>query len=134
MKEDALILYLFKKCGNMHPFRLSRIIALVDIEYIARKGYKLTELDYQKTPVAFYSDALSKVIQKLLNLGFLKKIPPANGKPGYLSLNITDLTTFEIKIPEDTEKLLDEILSKTCKMDNDALNALVVSSPHYADL
>ena len=52
MYEVEIIKYLLKECHGLHPYYISRIVALLDMEYIKERGAKLTDFDYQKMDLA----------------------------------------------------------------------------------
>lgn len=124
MIEKDLIVYLLKECGGLHPFHISRIIALLDIEYLRERGKKLTSLDYQKTQYGIYSEKLPKIIEEL-------PVEKVKAQPyGYLILK----EDVPVNLPEDVKEKIEKVLDEVCNLNDSELNAKVINSPYYEKL
>ncbi len=125
MYEREIIAYMLKECGGLHPYYVSRIAALLDIEYLKEKGKKLTEFDYQKMQYGFYSEKIPEVINSL----DVEKVEDENGK--YLKLKNEKM---EIDLPEEIKSKINKILDEICNLSDDEMNRLVIESPYYKEL
>jgi len=124
MIEKDIIAYLLKECGGLHPFHLSRIIALLDLEYIKERGEKLTTLDYQKNEYGIYSERLPKIIEEL-------PVEKVKAQPyGYLVLK----EDVEINLQEEVIERINSILDDVCELSDAELNMKVLNSPYLDKL
>ncbi len=124
MIEKDLIVYLLKECEGLHTFHISRILALLDMEYIKNTGKKLTSLDYQKTEYGFTSDKLAQIMKDL-------PVEKVKAKPyGYIVLK----EDLPVNLPEDVLKTLNKLLDEICDLSDSELNLRVLKSPYYEKL
>ncbi len=124
MIEKDIIAYLLKECGGLHPFHISRIMALLDMEYIKEKGKKLTGIDYQKNEFGIYSNKLPQLIEEL-------PVEKVKAQPyGYLVLKEDVPTNLSDEVVEKINKILDEV----CELSDAELNMKVLNSPYFDKL
>ena len=124
MYEKDIIVYLLKECNGLHPFYISRVAALLDIQYLKERGSKLTDFDYKKMPYGFYSEKIPQILNQLP----VEKVQTEEGK--YLVLR----EDVEYNLPDDVRKKIDEILDRICDLSDDEINRQVVESPYYSKL
>ncbi len=125
MYETEIIKYLLVECDGLHPFYISRIVALLDIEYLKEKGKKLTDFDYQKTQFGFYSNKIPEILNNLN----VEKIESERGN--YLKLKHQN---EEIVLPDEVKKKINEILDRVCDLPDSEINRMIIESPHYDKL
>jgi len=124
MIERELVAYLLKECNGLHMFHISRIIALLDMEFLKREGRKITSLDYQKTPYGFTSNRLAETVKSL-------PVEKVQAQPyGYLVLK----EDVEVNLPENVLSILNEILDEVCQLSDGELNKKVMENPFYEKL
>ncbi len=123
MYEKDIVLYLLRECNGLHPYHISRLVALMDIKYLHDTGKKLTDIDYQKTPYGFYSEKLPKILEEL-------PVEKVQGE-GYKVLVIKDEARVEINLPEDVRKNIEDLLDEVCNLSDEELNSRVLQSPYY---
>jgi len=124
MYERDLIIYLLKECGGLHPFHISRILALLDMKWIEKNGKKLTQIDYQKTPYGIWSEKIPQIIDEL-------PVEKVKAEPyGYLVLK----EDLPINLPKDVVDTLNLILDEICDLNDSQLNMKVLNSPLYEKL
>ena len=124
MYERDIVAYLLKECGGLHPFHISRIMALLDMDYIERTGKKLTDIDYIKSQYGIYSEKLPKIIEDL-------PVEKIKAQPySYLVLK----EEVPIDLPEEVMDRINNILDQVCDMNDAELNMKVLNSPHYKEL
>ncbi len=126
MYEKDIVLYLLRVCEGLHPFHISRLVALLDIKYLRDTGRKLTDIDYQKTPYGFYSEKLPKILEEL-------PVEKVQGER-YKVLRIKDDATVEIHLPEDVIKNIENLLNEVCDLSDEELNLRVLKSSYYERL
>ncbi len=125
MYEKEIILYILKECTGLHPFHVSRIVALLDIEYLKEKGKKLTDFDYRKMEYGFYSNKIPEILNDLP----VEKVKE-EGR-GYLRITEKDV---KINLPEEVKEKIEKILDEVCELSDYEINVKVIKSPHYKDL
>jgi len=124
MIEKDLIVYLLKECEGLHTFHISRILALLDMEYIKKTGKKLTSLDYEKTEYGFTSNKLAEIMKEL-------PVEKVKAKPyGYIVLK----EDIPVNLPKDVEDTLNNLLDEICDLNDSELNLRVLKSPLYKEL
>jgi len=124
MYEKDIVVYLLRECNGLHPFHISRIIALLDMEYIKKRGRKLTEIDYKKSEYGLYSERLPKIIEEL-------PVEKVKAQPyGYLVLK----EEVPINLPKEIVDTINNILDEVCDLSDTELNMKVLNSPYYKDL
>jgi len=124
MIEKDLIVYLLKECEGLHTFHISRILALLDMEYIKKTGKKLTSLDYEKTEYGFTSNKLAEIMKEL-------PVEKVKAKPyGYVVLK----EDVPVNLPKDVEDALNNLLDEICDLNDSELNLRVIKSPLYKEL
>jgi len=125
MYEKEIVAYMLKECGGLHPYYVSRIAALLDIEYLKEKGKKLTDFDYQKMQYGFSSNKIPEVLNSLN----VEKVEGEHGK--YMKLKNENI---EIDLPEEIKSKIDKILDEICDLSDDEINRKVVESAYYEKL
>ena len=124
MVEKDLIVYLLKECEGLHTFHISRILALLDMEYIKKTGKKLTSLDYEKTEYGFTSNKLAEIMKEL-------PVEKVKAKPyGYIVLK----EDIPVNLPKDVEDTLNKLLDEICDLSDSELNLRVLKSSLYKEL
>jgi len=126
MYEEDIILYLLKECGGLHPFHISRLIALLDLFYLKEKGEKITTFKYQKMPFGFYIEKLPDILKNMP----LEKIE----EDGYKYLKIRDDAKVKINMPYEVRRRIDKILDEVCDLSDSELNAKVLIAEYYSKL
>ncbi len=124
MYEKDIIIYLLKECNGLHPFYISRIVALLDIQYLRERGRKLTDFDYHKMPYGFYSEKIPSVLNELP----VEKVKSESGS--YLILT----KDVPFNLPDEIREKINKILDEICNLSDDEINKLVVQSPYYDKL
>jgi len=122
--EKDLIVYLLKECNGLHPFHISRILALLDMKWIEKNGEKLTDIDYQKSQYGIWSEKIPKIIEEL-------PVEKVKAEPyGYLVLK----EDLPVNVPEEVMDALNELLDEICDLSDAELNMRVLNSPLLDEL
>jgi hydroxypyruvate isomerase len=122
-----LIGYMLSKLGCTHPFRLSRLLALTEIESIKRTGERLTSLKYVEGPGTFYIEGLKELFDDPC---FRKR----EGDPSRGIKGCVEYTCDPPRLPPEVEEIVDTIIEKYSKMDDLELNNIVMSSSLFKRL
>jgi len=122
MYEEEIIKYLLKECHGLHPYYISRIAALLDMEYLREKGKKLTDFDYKKMQYGFYSEKIPQILNSL----DVEKVQSDEGN--YIKLKNEDI---EVNLPGEVRAKINEILDRICDLSDDEINRLVIENEYY---
>ncbi len=123
-----ILAYILAKTGCIHPFRASRFIALLDLEYLKEKGTPLTGLKYVEGPGVFFIEGVKELVES--DECFNKREgDPATGRKGCIEYKCAPP-----KLPEEIREKLDSILEKYSKLDDMKLNEIVMKDPFFKKL
>ena len=129
IKGIDAVKYILWKTGCIHPFRLSRILALAEIKYYRDHGERMTDTVYKNGPGAFYIEGLKESVEK--DTCFIKREgDPDKGKKGCLEYTCQ----VDLKIGEEYLRYLDKAINETEKLDDMELNSAVVNDPVFSNL
>ena len=128
LKAIDAVKYILAKAGCLHPFRLSRVLALSDLKHLRDKGERLTDTVYRKAPGAFYIEGLKEET---------KDNPCYEKHEGDKEKGIRSCIEYKCEPPElpgELAKYLDEAIKEASGLDDMALNRRVVEDPLYDKL
>ena len=130
--EKALILYILKRQNDIHPFRISRILLLFEIEYSNKFGEKPTNFVYRLQPYTFYIEGFTNFIESIPEIEKIREVDD-KGIPvrGYLHLKNPEI---QVDLPKEMTEILDNILKMTSDWDDQKLNQYVVATEDYQKL
>ncbi len=126
--EKDIVLYILREVPDQHPFRLSRFLFLIDLEYLRRHGEKLTEFYYQLFPEAFFIEGFPQFLENIPEIE--KQVEydeKGNPKRGFFRL----VKDVEVELPPDVREVVDAVLARYGQLPDQELNSVVVSSPEY---
>lgn len=124
--EREIVAYILARSGCTHPFRVSRLLALAEIEWLERKGKRLTGLKYVRGPGVFFIEGLKELIEHDPCFR-LHEGDPATGRRGCV-----EFVCGEPELPPEVRAVIDEVLSKNSGVGDMELNEAVVSDPRFA--
>jgi hypothetical protein len=130
MAVDAadLIKYVLGKLGCLHPFTISRLIALAEIRYVELKGERLTSLRYVPGPGTFFIEGLKEIVES--DPCFEKREgDPQKGIRGCIMYKCTVPS-----LPSDVKEIVDDVISKYANLDDMTLNKIVIENPVFKKL
>ena len=129
--EEKLTYYIMRRIKKAHPFRISRILLLLDLEHMAKKGRKLTDFSYRLFPYGFFIEDFPAFLESLPGIE-KKVITDEAGRPvkGYFEL----VDEKEVELEPEIREILDPILERCVDLDDDQLNSLVVEREDYKKL
>ncbi len=125
----SVVAYILSRTGCIHPFRLSRILALAEIRAIEKTGKRLTDLRYEAGPGTFYIVGFKEEIVERDPCFHKREGDPYTGRKGCL-----EYLCKPPVLPGDVKSLLDEVLSETSGMDDFQLNNLVINNKLFKKL
>lgn len=124
-----ILAYIFSKTGCIHPFRLSRILALAEVLSLKERGSRLTDLKYNYSIGVFYIEGLKEIIES--DECFVKhEGDPATRRQGCIEYRCKS----PIVIDEETRSILDKAIKEASKLDDFELNKLIVENPLFKKL
>lgn len=124
--RDALA-YVLYNVGCVHPFILSRIIALAELRYIKEKGKRLTDLKYSGVKAAFYIENLNELVE---NDRCFKR---HEGDPAKKIMGCIEYIC-DIKSLDESITYLDDAIDRAYDMDENELNSAVINDENYQKL
>ncbi len=129
--EKQVVYYILKRKNDIHPFRLSRLLLLFEIEYSRRYGDKPLNFVYRLQPAAFYIEDFGSFLDDLEGVEKVK-VTDEKGIPvrSYIHLKMP----VSVQLPDDIRSLIDRIIEETDSMDDQELNRMVVNSEAYKEL
>jgi hydroxypyruvate isomerase len=118
--KRLLCAYVLSRTGCIHPFRLSRILALIELEWMRSRGERLSDIIYVRGPGTFYIEGLKEAVEE--DPCFEKrKGDPNTGRKGCIEYKC------EVpQLPEEVKKHVDEVLEKVKNLDEFEINKKVV--------
>lgn len=129
--EEKLIYYILEKVPDQHPFRLSRYLLLLELEYQKRFGERLTNFEYRLSPRVFQIEGFPQFLESLKKIE--KRVQKdEKGIPirGYFTLT----ERVGVELSREIKGILDPILEETGKLSDHELNLKVVEREDYKGL
>jgi len=120
--SDA-VKYILSKKGCVHPFRLSRILALAEIYYYKDKNSRLTDALYVLGPGVFYIEGFKEMIKQDECIE-KREGDPSKGLKGCIYLTCK----WEKPLSPEVSKYLDRAIEESDKYDDMGLNNYVISN------
>lgn len=124
--KDALA-YVLYNVGCVHPFIMSRIIALAELRYLKEKKRKLTDLKYSGVQAAFYIENLNELIEND------KCFKRHEGDPAKKIMGCIEYIC-DIKNLDESVTYLDDAIDRAYDMDETELNNAVINDENYQKL
>ncbi len=115
----ALLERIWSLLGCAHPFRVSRIAALAELEWLQARGARLTNLKYVRGPGVFYIEGIKELVE---------------GSPCFERREDRGCIEYKCRPPElprDVEVLVERLVSEASGLSDDELNKRVVNHPLY---
>ena len=118
----ALVAYVLRRTGCIHPFRLSRILALIEVEWLRDRGERLTDIKYVRGLGTFYIEELKESVEG--DPCFNKR----EGDPKTRRKGCIEYRCEPPSLPDDVRTFIDKILEKTLSLKDQELNEAVVNN------
>ncbi|WP_440058960.1 hypothetical protein ACSU1N_03975 [Thermogladius sp. 4427co] len=122
-----LLGFILSRTGCLHPFRVSRIIALAEIRWLNDRGSRLTSLVYRRGPGVFYIEGLKEMLEG--DPCFVRR----EGVPG-VRTGCVEYVCGEPSIPEDVRQYIEGTIKEAVGLGDTELNDRVVKNPLFARL
>ncbi len=113
--------YITRKLGCAHPYKVSRILVLLNWLSKDKLGKELVPLKIKGFEAAFYVEGLKEVFEDKC---FRKDD----------ELKCFTYGCGALELPEEVTNLIDEVIDRVKGLSNDELNKLAVKDPRYKDL
>ena len=123
-----LVAYILHKAGCIHPFRLSRILALAELEWLRRGRGRLSNLRYVRGPGVFYIEGVKELVE---SSSCYERVEgdPATGRRGCIKFKCSPP-----QLPRDVVEVLEGAIRESSKLDDMELNRRVVEDPLFNEL
>ena len=128
LKAIDAVKYILAKTDCIHPFRLSRILALADMKHLKEKGKRLTDATYRRGPGAFYIEGLKEEITN--NPCYVKR----EGDPDKGIKGCIEYKCDPPELPGELAGYIDEAIKEASSLDDMDLNKKVVENPLFERL
>ncbi len=128
IEGKALVAYVLGRIGCTHPFKLSRILALIDIEWLRDRGERLTDIKYIRGPGVFYIEGLKESVEN--NSCFYKR----EGDPKTGRRSCIEYRCEPPSISEDVRSFVDNILKRVSGLEEQKLNEIVVNNELFREI
>ncbi len=126
--EKEIVAYVLARAGCTHPFRVSRYLALAEMEWLERRGERLTKLKYVAGPGVFFIEGIKEMIEN--DHCFIKhEGDPSTGRKGCI-----EYVCEPPSLPEDVQEVVDGVIQKYSGIEDMELNRLVVEDPRFKKL
>ncbi len=128
IEPRKLVAYILAKTGCIHPFRISRILALAEIRYLERMNKRLMNLEYRGFDKVFYIEGLKEIIENDQCFKIIEGDPSRNIK------GCVEYICEEPVIPSEVREVIDEAINTASNLSDDELNDLVIENPLFKKL
>ena len=128
MMEKELVAYILARAGCTHPFRISRYLALAEMEWLKRNGERLTGLKYVAGPGVFFIEGLKEIIEADPCFR-IHEGDPVTGRKGCVEY-VCEVPA----LPDDVRAVIDEVISRYSGVGDMELNDAVVNDPRFPKL
>ncbi len=116
-----VVAYILGRGGCLHPFYISRILALYEMRYYGEKAVWPTDARYVAGPGVFYIEGLKELIEG--DECFVRREgDPARGVHGCI-----EYVCSIPEIPVDHRRILDRVIDEALRMDMQSLNSAVIN-------
>lgn len=126
--NKEIIAYIVSKTGCIHPFRISRILALAEIRALEEENKRLTSFVYRGFDKVFYIEGIKELVEKD-ECFRIREGDPERGIRGCI-----EYICPPPRLPENVEKYLVEAITRAKELDDNELNKVVVEHPLFKKL
>ncbi len=126
-RSRDVVAYMLQRLGCTHPFRLSRLLALAEMEALERLGRRLTDLRYVPGPGTFYIEGFKESLDE--ECFHKREGDPQRGVRGCL-----EYTCEPPSISEEERSIIDSVIERYSKLSDEELNRMVVEDPRFRKL
>ncbi len=123
-----LLGYILAKTGCIHPFRISRILALAEILYMGRNNKRFTNVKYVGFNKVFYIEGLKETVEN--DNCFERR----EGDPSKNIMGCIEYNCEEPDLPNDVKEVVDEAINTASKLNDEELNSIVANDPLFTRL
>jgi len=126
--ERNIVAYVLARAGCTHPFRISRYLALAEMEWLERKGERLTSLKYVAGPGVFFIEGLKEIVEADPCFR-IHEGDPSTGRRGCV-----EYVCEGPELPDEVKEVIDQVIRKYSGVEDMELNKLVVEDPRFPKL
>ena len=129
--DKEIVLYLLGRLKEAHPFTLSRLLLLLDLEQLNAHGHRVTSFKYVFMPFGFYIDGFPPFLESLAGVEKVV-VKDEEGRPIRGFFRITQQGNPELS-PE-LRRDIDRVVEKAGQLGDQELNKLAVERNEYQKL
>jgi len=129
--DKEIVLYLLGGLKEAHPFKLSRLLLLLDLEQLKAHGRRVTSFKYVFMPSGFYIDGFPPFLESLAGVEKVV-IKDEEGRPirGFFRLRREGKPT----LPAELRRTIDELVERTAGLGDQELNRSITEREEYHQL
>jgi len=123
-----VVAYVLSRMGCVHPFTVSRVVALAELLSLERRGSRITELRFVKGPGVLFIEGLKESVEKDPCFE-IREGDPSTGRRGCIE--------YRCDPPEllrEVAELIDDAIARARGLSDYELNSLVVNHPLFERL
>ncbi len=125
MDELVLVSYVVGRLGCVHPFVVSRVLALVELEWFRGRGEWLTGFRYRGFMGVFYIEGLKELIE---SSNCFRRVEREEGH------GCIEYICEPPRLDDEVKRLIDEVVERVRDLSYEELNKLVTTHPLYSKL
>jgi len=129
--DREIVLYLLGRLKEAHPFTLSRLLLLLDLEQLKAHGRRVTRFRYVFMPFGFYIDGFPPFLESLPGVEKVV-IKDEEGRPIRGFFRLTQEGNPEL--PAELRRTIDGLVKRTMGLGDQELNGLVLKREEYSRL
>lgn len=129
--DKEIVLYLLGRLKEAHPFTLSRLLLLLDLEQLKAHGRRVTQFRYVFMPVGFYIDGFPPFLESLASVEKVV-VKDEEGRPirGFFRI----IQEGNPELPPELRRDIDRVVEEAGQLDDQELNKLAVERDEYQKL
>ena len=129
--DGQIASYLLSRLKEAHPFRVSRLLLLLDLEHLKSTGHRVTGFNYVFMPVGFYIDRFPPFLESLPGVEkVVVKDEEGNPVGGFFRME----KEVEYTLPLEIRREIASLVEETADLDDQELNRLIMERAEYRKL
>jgi len=129
--DGQIASYLLERLEEAHPFRVSRLLLILDLDYLKANGRRLTGFKYVFMPVGFYIDGFPPFLESLPGVEkVVLKDERGNPSGGFFRME----REGKYALPLELRQAITSLVKRTANLDDQELNRLIMEREEYQKL
>jgi hypothetical protein len=129
--DKEIVLCLLGGLKEAHPFKLSRLLLLLDLDQLKAHGRRVTRFEYVFMPSGFYIDGFPPFLESLASVEKVV-VKDEEGRPirGFFR----PTREGEPALPAELRRTIDGLVEEAADLDDQELNRLILEREEYRRL